>query len=230
MPTPTAVSTDVNTLLGAANFAAFRTSLGLTALATTTPGTGVATALTFDVNNASGLAPCTAPSFVTSATVLGSSTNFKVESIAGTGAFAATTPQITFGSSASLRVTASYGLTVCNAGGTAEAHLRAASFNSAGSISAATYVADINTRWELACNGWRSPTGLRLVSGGAVVWATSSTNAGGGDGNFIRSGTGSPESAVTAPVGSLWLRTDGGTSTTLYVKESGSGNTGWVAK
>ena len=43
-------------------------------------------------------------------------------------------------------------------------------------------------------------------------------------------GTGTPESAVTAPVGSLFLRTDGGAATTLYVKESGSGNTGWVGK
>jgi len=44
------------------------------------------------------------------------------------------------------------------------------------------------------------------------------------------SGSGSPESVRTAPVGSLYTRTDGGASTTLYVKESGSGNTGWVAK
>lgn len=43
-------------------------------------------------------------------------------------------------------------------------------------------------------------------------------------------GTGSPEGVVTAPVGSLYSRTDGGTGTTLYVKESGTGNTGWVAK
>lgn len=47
---------------------------------------------------------------------------------------------------------------------------------------------------------------------------------------LIRSGTGTPEGAVTATVGSLFLRTDGGAGTTLYVKESGSGNTGWVAK
>jgi hypothetical protein len=46
----------------------------------------------------------------------------------------------------------------------------------------------------------------------------------------IRSGTGTPEGAVTAPVGSLFMRTDGGASTTFYVKESGSGNTGWIAK
>ena len=44
------------------------------------------------------------------------------------------------------------------------------------------------------------------------------------------SGTGSPNGAVTAPVGSLFTRTDGGAGTTLYVKESGAGNTGWVAK
>lgn len=44
------------------------------------------------------------------------------------------------------------------------------------------------------------------------------------------SGSGTPEGAVTAPVGSLFTRTDGGASTTLYVKESGSGNTGWIAK
>lgn len=43
-------------------------------------------------------------------------------------------------------------------------------------------------------------------------------------------GVGSPESKVAAPVGSLYLRTDGSTSTTLYVKTSGTGNTGWTAK
>lgn len=49
-------------------------------------------------------------------------------------------------------------------------------------------------------------------------------------GPSIRTGGGSPESAVTAPVGSLFLRNDGGAGTTLYVKESGSGTTGWVGK
>lgn len=43
-------------------------------------------------------------------------------------------------------------------------------------------------------------------------------------------GTGSPESVVTANVGSLYLRKDGSTSTTLYVKTSGTGSTGWSAK
>lgn len=48
--------------------------------------------------------------------------------------------------------------------------------------------------------------------------------------DLIRRGAGTPEGVVTAPVGTLWLRTDGGANTTLYVKESGAGNTGWVAK
>jgi hypothetical protein len=47
---------------------------------------------------------------------------------------------------------------------------------------------------------------------------------------FWTSGSGSPESVVTAPIGSLFTRTDGGAATTLYVKESGTGSTGWVAK
>jgi len=43
-------------------------------------------------------------------------------------------------------------------------------------------------------------------------------------------GTGSPEGSVTADVGSFYMRTDGGAGTSFYVKESGTGNTGWVAK
>lgn len=43
-----------------------------------------------------------------------------------------------------------------------------------------------------------------------------------------QSGTGSPEGVVTAVVGSTFRRSDGGANTTLYIKESGSGNTGWV--
>ena len=45
-----------------------------------------------------------------------------------------------------------------------------------------------------------------------------------------KTGTGSPEGVVTALVGSLYSNTSGGTSTTLYVKTSGTGNTGWTAK
>ncbi|QCO99588.1 right-handed parallel beta-helix repeat-containing protein [Arthrobacter sp. 24S4-2] len=44
------------------------------------------------------------------------------------------------------------------------------------------------------------------------------------------SGAGTPEGVVAAPVGSVYFRSDGGAATTLYVKESGTGNTGWSAK
>jgi hypothetical protein len=47
---------------------------------------------------------------------------------------------------------------------------------------------------------------------------------------FWTSGSGSPESVVTAPVGSMYTDTAGGAATTLYVKESGTGSTGWIAK
>lgn len=43
-------------------------------------------------------------------------------------------------------------------------------------------------------------------------------------------GSGSPEGVITAVVGSMRTRTDGGAGTTLYIKETGTGNTGWVAK
>lgn len=49
-------------------------------------------------------------------------------------------------------------------------------------------------------------------------------------GTTISSGAGTPEGAVTAPKGSLFLRTDGAAGTAFYVKESGSSTTGWVAK
>jgi len=47
---------------------------------------------------------------------------------------------------------------------------------------------------------------------------------------YHRFGSGSPEGVVTAPIGCIYSRTDGGAGTSLYVKESGTGNTGWVAK
>lgn len=49
-------------------------------------------------------------------------------------------------------------------------------------------------------------------------------------GVLIISGSGTPEGAVTAPVGSLFLRSDGGAGTSMYVKQSGASNTGWVGK
>ena len=60
-----------------------------------------------------------------------------------------------------------------------------------------------------------------LTIGGKLYWTGSTV--------FDFSGSGSPEGVVTAAVGSVYRRTNGGVATTLYVKESGSGNTGWSA-
>lgn len=47
-----------------------------------------------------------------------------------------------------------------------------------------------------------------------------------GDGDSIRVYRGYGVPSLSAGIGSLYLRLDGGSTTTLYVKESG----GWVAK
>lgn len=75
----------------------------------------------------------------------------------------------------------------------------------------------------------------RVTVAGNVVTGVEDHRAGpygvhGGGGIALISGAGTPEAAVVAPVGTLFTRTDGGAGTTLYVKESGTGNTGWVAK
>lgn len=49
-------------------------------------------------------------------------------------------------------------------------------------------------------------------------------------GKLIYMGTGTPESNVVAAIGSLYINLSGGSETTLYVKESGVSDTGWVGK
>lgn len=73
--------------------------------------------------------------------------------------------------------------------------------------------------------------------GAGIVQAWNVTSSGAGLIYFDRQNSvlmnmraGTPESALTAGVGSLVMRSDGGAATCLYVKESGTGNTGWVAK
>lgn len=72
------------------------------------------------------------------------------------------------------------------------------------------------------------PVGMyvRFDDGNSSQWV-SVDQAAHGD---IRRGAGSPQGVVSAPVGTLYTRTDGGAGSTLYIKESGTGATGWVAK
>lgn len=71
--------------------------------------------------------------------------------------------------------------------------------------------------WDLGLinKRWRQVYAQQVNLTGGITWSV---------------GAGSPEALVTAPVGSLYSRSDGGAGTTLYVKQSGTGNTGWVAK
>jgi hypothetical protein len=79
---------------------------------------------------------------------------------------------------------------------------------------------------------------LGFTTNGVAVFAVTTTGAvvtnvsafAFQNGVVIRQGAGTPEGVVVAPVGSLFLRNNGGAATTLYVKESGVGNTGWIAK
>jgi hypothetical protein len=67
------------------------------------------------------------------------------------------------------------------------------------------------------------------LSVGVRVDATSGFRHGSSTTPSWTTGTGTPEGVVTAPIGSLFSRTDGSTGTAVYRKESGVGNTGWVA-
>ena len=60
-------------------------------------------------------------------------------------------------------------------------------------------------------------SGIKLLAAGGVT-----------AGVYV--GSGAPEGAVAATVGSLYLRTGGGAGTSLYVKESGTSTVGWVPK
>lgn len=82
---------------------------------------------------------------------------------------------------------------------------------------------------------YRSP----LIEGGKVgafweFWFTNVQTLINGLLTTTQTGTGSPEGVVTAKQGTVFLRSDGGAGTTLYVKESGGvttpTNTGWVGK
>ena len=114
---------------------------------------------------------------------------------------------------------------VSESGGTAAAKLVFKTSNTAGAAV---------DRWQYNKTGAHQPVTditYNIGSAGLRVKDTNALNLKVGTGNVLwTSGSGTPEGAVTAAIGALFTRTDGGASTTLYVKESGAGNTGWIAK
>jgi hypothetical protein len=85
---------------------------------------------------------------------------------------------------------------------------------------------------------WRLESGLpfkfRAAGGGVAASVDGTTGVDAvahviGD-RGLYSGAGSPEGVKTARIGSIYMRTDGGAGTSMYVKESGTGSAGWVPK
>lgn len=76
--------------------------------------------------------------------------------------------------------------------------------------------------YDIGASGATRPRNLYTSGGASIGGILTSDN--------IKRGTGSPEGAVTGNVGDIYIRTDGTPGATLYVKESGTGNTGWAAK
>lgn len=116
-----------------------------------------------------------------------------------------------------------------------------------GSAAASHRISITNNRGSGCVSGVRipGPTGAAsfttppIVHGNDFNSATTPLNIGSnvyivvagnnGDRKMLR-GAGTPESNIAAPIGSTYMRTDGGAGTSFYVKESGTGTTGWVAK
>jgi hypothetical protein len=92
----------------------------------------------------------------------------------------------------------------------------------ADTVSDTTFRDDTSATTSLAING-RHVIGIDLS---AASTATPIKLAGAA----ILTGAGSPAGVVSCSTRCLFLRTDGGPNTTLYVNETGGGTTGWVAK
>lgn len=89
-------------------------------------------------------------------------------------------------------------------------------------------------RWTIGTAGHLTPGAATTYNIGSASLPVNDITIGGSlywTGSTVRdlSGAGSPEGAVTAGIGSVYRRTNGSTGTTLYIKESGTGNTGWSA-
>jgi hypothetical protein len=91
-------------------------------------------------------------------------------------------------------------------------------------------------RVERATGDITSAAGIEVTSG--EVRSLRGVRAGGpatvpgalGSGSLWSSGPGAPNGVIVGSVGHLYTDTTGGAGTTLWVKESGIGSGGWVAK
>lgn len=73
----------------------------------------------------------------------------------------------------------------------------------------------------------QTPDGIAKLN--SILSQLSANIAGDTESVKVYQGVGTPEASIAAGVGSIYMRTDGGADTSVYRKESGSADTGWVA-
>jgi len=211
-------SDNVQTLLGAADYAAFKSSLSLG-----------------NVEN-TALSTWTGSSSITTVGALGSLVVGSTSGGIASQVINISLAHYTAGSPRPLEVlywTGSYALRLdldgsLSVGGnlTAAANVAAGNsfyFPNSSLLMYATSASDTGNAYTFTDHGGSN---LRQIKARSVDMGSTV----GGTLVFLRTGTGSPEGVLTAPVGSLYLDQSGSAGTTLYVKESGTGNTGWVGK
>jgi len=81
---------------------------------------------------------------------------------------------------------------------------------------------------DLTVDTLQTPAGIKTLN--SMLNRLSRLVSGDGESVRIIDGFGSPESAVVAGIGSIYMRKDGSTGSTIYIKESGTGATGWISK
>ncbi len=140
--------------------------------------------------------------------------------------------RLVFGADASLGWSASWGaLMVRNAANSSYANLRCQVFMATAGVVAANYVSAGSANGEseatLSGTSWRG-AGLRMRNTGTITWTTGADTSSAAD-IIIDIGTASPEGSITANPGSLYLRNNSGTGE-MWLKTSGTGNTGWTLK
>lgn len=92
---------------------------------------------------------------------------------------------------------------------------------------------DIDTNDEVVCLPMAD--GIPLIVGrvqratpSGVLGLPLGLRIGGSSGAQLLTGSGSPDGVVSAPIGSVYLRTDANNGNQLYVKVTGTGNRGWA--
>jgi hypothetical protein len=111
--------------------------------------------------------------------------------------------------------------------GVALGHVSGAQFTTgfaatSGTVSDTTFRDDSSATTSISVNG-KHKTGIDL-SGASLAIPIKLSGA------SILTGAGSPEGTISCMTRCLYLRTDGGVNTTLYVNETGGGTSGWVTK